>query len=159
MYGKKHTGLLKRKSLLLGNFMTITSPWYQTGLSFKCTGCGKCCTGSPGAVWVTENEIELIAQFLNISKEEVYAKHIRTLGDRLALTEQKPKNGQYDCTFLKGKQCDIYSVRPKQCKTFPWWTENLKSPEAWAEAAESCEGINHPDAPLISLGEIRKQSV
>lgn len=138
--------------------MTTSSPWYQNGLSFKCTGCGKCCTGSPGVVWVTENEIQLIAKFLNISPEEVFAKHIRKLGDRLALNEQKPKNNQFDCTFLKGKQCEIYPVRPKQCQTFPWWTENLKSPEAWNEAAEYCEGINHPDAPLISLGEIKEQS-
>ena len=138
--------------------MTTSSPWYQTGLSFKCTGCGKCCTGSPGVVWVTEKEIELIAEFLGLSVQETLTKHTRKLGDRLALKEQPPKNGQFDCTFLKGKQCEIYPLRPKQCQTFPWWGENLKSPEAWAEAGESCEGINHPDAPLISLGEIARQS-
>ena len=27
--------------------------WYaEEGLAFECTGCGDCCTGAPGYVWV-----------------------------------------------------------------------------------------------------------
>jgi len=33
--------------------------------------------------------------------------------------------------FLKDKQCTVYPVRPAQCRTFPWWKENLSSKEAW----------------------------
>ncbi|MBM3198930.1 MAG: YkgJ family cysteine cluster protein, partial [Chlamydiae bacterium] len=93
-----------------------------------------------------------------LSVEEVKKRFIRKLGDRQALIEQPPKQGQYDCIFLKDKRCTIYPVRPKQCKTFPWWTENLSSPKAWEEAAKSCEGINHPDAPLVSFDEILQQN-
>jgi uncharacterized protein len=129
--------------------------WYDKGLPFKCTGCGKCCTGSPGVVWISEEEIHKAAKFLNITSEEFCKEHVRKLGDRLALMEVK-RDGNYDCTFLKGKQCTIYSMRPKQCKTFPWWDENLSSKEAWDEAAKGCEGINHPEASLVSLEEIKK---
>lgn len=128
--------------------------WFQQGLRFKCTGCGKCCTGTPGYVWLLEEEIDKMAEFLQISREDFVKKYTRQVGNRLALKEVK-RNQDYDCTFLKGKQCTIYGVRPKQCQTFPWWQEHLSSKEAWEEAAQGCEGINHPEAPLISIGEIK----
>lgn len=132
--------------------------WYQNGLRFQCTGCGQCCTGSPGVVWISEEEIQKLAEFLHISVETVTKRYIRKLGDRLALVEQPPRQGQYDCVFLKDNRCSIYSVRPKQCKTFPWWKENLSSPQAWEEAGKQCEGINHKDAPLVSFYEIMEQN-
>ncbi|MGC1878671.1 MAG: YkgJ family cysteine cluster protein [Rhabdochlamydiaceae bacterium] len=128
-------------------------PWYKEGLRFKCTECGQCCTGSPGYVWVTLSEIEAMAEFLKIPAEEFIKKYTRRIGHRLSLKED-PKT--YDCVFLKGKRCEVYGDRPKQCRTFPWWSENLKSAEHWQETANRCEGINHPDAPLISLREIQK---
>lgn len=128
--------------------------WYEKGLSFKCTGCGKCCTGSPGAVWVTEKEAKDIADSLGLSIEDFLQKYTRILGNRRALIEKKPKNGDYDCIFLNGKQCQIYTLRPKQCQTFPWWQENLQSREEWEKVAKDCEGINHPEAKLFSLEEI-----
>ena len=130
-------------------------PWYEDGLRFKCTGCGQCCTGSPGYVWFSPEEATAIAEFLKIPLEEFLQKHTHRIGNRLSLREH-PRN--YDCVFLKEKRCTIYEVRPKQCRTFPWWSENLESQESWKETAARCEGVNHPDAPLISLEEIRKQS-
>jgi Fe-S-cluster containining protein len=127
-------------------------PWYAEGLRFKCTECGQCCTGSPGYTWVTEEEITTIAQHMKLSVEEFSRKFVRLVGDRLALLENAIN---YDCVFLKDKKCQIYSVRPKQCRTFPWWTQNLKSLKDWNEAARFCEGIN-PDAPLVSLTVIQE---
>ena len=126
-------------------------PWYKDGLRFKCTGCGQCCTGSPGHVWIDQEEIAQMAQFLNISPEEFIKKYTRRVKVRLSLTED-PKN--FVCIFLKEKKCLIYQSRPYQCRAFPWWIENLRSEEEWQEAKTRCEGIDHPDAPLITLGEI-----
>jgi uncharacterized protein len=140
--------------------MKIDSPlplWYENGLRFKCTGCGRCCTGSPGAVWISEEEIQELALSLKLPVAEFEKKYVRLMGDKKALREKKPKNGDYDCIFLEGKQCQVYSLRPKQCKTFPWWQENLSSKEEWDEAAKGCEGINHEEAPVISLEEIQSQ--
>ncbi|MBS0620050.1 MAG: YkgJ family cysteine cluster protein [Verrucomicrobia bacterium] len=131
----------------------MNKPWYSEGLNFKCTGCGACCTGAPGYVWVSPAEIQEIAELLQITPDEVVEKYTHKIGGRLSLRED-PKN--YDCVFLNGKRCDIYTARPKQCRTFPWWKENLKSKKAWQETAERCEGVNHPEAPLISLSEIEK---
>ncbi len=43
---------------------TPDGPWYQDGLRFTCTMCGKCCTGDPGYVWVTDEELAALAKFL-----------------------------------------------------------------------------------------------
>jgi Fe-S-cluster containining protein len=131
-------------------------PWYQDGLRFKCTGCGQCCTGSPGHVWVSPSEAEAIAEQLNISVEEFIKKYTRRVGNRLSLTERRRSDNNYDCVFLDGKRCTIYEARPTQCRTYPWWPENIKTSREWKAEAVRCEGINHPDAPLISLGEIQK---
>lgn len=130
-------------------------PWYKDGLRFKCTGCGKCCTGTPGYVWVSPAEAEALAAHLQISVEEFIKKYTRRVGDRLSLTERK-NQGNYDCVFLEGKRCTVYESRPKQCRTYPWWPENVSSKEEWEEEGVRCEGINLPDAPLISLQEIQK---
>lgn len=129
--------------------------WYQQGLKFKCTGCGQCCTGSPGYVWVTPEEISQMAQLLNISEEDFSKKYTRKAHGRIALIEKRDLKGNYDCVFLKERKCTLYEARPKQCRTYPWWKENLSSPEEWQETAAICEGINHPEAPLISLSTIQ----
>lgn len=126
-------------------------PWYKEGLRFNCTQCGKCCTGSPGYVWADEQEIQEMAKFLNVSVEEFVKKYMRKVDGRLALLED-PKN--YDCIFLKDRLCQVYGARPKQCRTFPWWHENLSSAKAWTATARRCEGINHPDSKLIPLPDI-----
>ena len=40
-------------------------PWYADGLQFTCTQCGDCCTGDPGVVWVTDEELKAIADHLD----------------------------------------------------------------------------------------------
>lgn len=127
--------------------------WYKEGLRFGCTQCGQCCTGAPGYVWVSDEDIERMATFLKVSKEAFIEKYTRKVDGRLALLEC-PKS--YDCIFLENKKCLLYGARPKQCKTFPFWPENLTTKRAWNAAARRCEGIDHPDAPLIPLAEIQK---
>jgi Fe-S-cluster containining protein len=128
-------------------------PWYKNGLRFQCTGCGKCCTGSPGYVWVTKEEMLSIAEFLDISIDLFVRKYVRQKDNRYSLIEKRHEN--FDCIFLKEKKCLIYEVRPLQCRTFPWWKNNLQSEESWKNAAQSCEGINNK-APIVPYDTIEK---
>lgn len=41
----------------------------------------------------------------------------------------------------QGKSCSIYSVRPAQCRTYPFWPEIVQSPHHWAAESARCEGI------------------
>lgn len=128
------------------------TPWYRDGLRFKCTECGGCCSKEPGYVWVSEEEIFIIARYLNISVQDLAEKHLRLVHGRISLRED-PKT--YNCTFLKDNRCTIYPARPTQCKTFPWWKENLENPSSWNDTAQRCEGIRD-DAPLVPFEEIQR---
>lgn len=135
----------------------MAKPWYQAGLQFKCTQCGNCCTGAPGFVYVTQGEIDKIAEFLGRPGKGLSDQHLRKVGRRYSLTENK-KSG--DCCFLKtenGKRtCSIYPVRPLQCRTWPFWDLNLDTPEDWYEASEGCPGMNTgPNYTLVQI-EVRR---
>ena len=60
------------------------------------------------------------------------------------------RNG--DCIFWD-RGCTIYPVRPRQCRTFPFWPENLESPQAWAAATRTCHGAGK--GKLYRLEDIR----
>lgn len=133
--GTKRTTFSKAKS---------KAKWYRHGLAFACAQCGNCCSGpATGFVWVTKKDIEAIAGHLHLAADEFQAKFVRRVGSRYSLIEQKPSN---DCIFLDRKSqkpgCQIYPVRPVQCRTWPFWTENLRTLDAWNETAQTCPGIN-----------------
>jgi Fe-S-cluster containining protein len=118
-------------------------PWYHAGLKFTCTQCGNCCTGAPGYVYVSREEVEKIAAFIGRTDGWLDRQHLRRVGLRYSLTEDR-RNG--DCCFLKqenGKRiCTIYPVRPLQCRTWPFWDVNLESSRDWSAAAKNCPGMN-----------------
>jgi uncharacterized protein len=117
--------------------------WYAAGLRFACMQCGVCCSGAPGYVWVTQDEIARIAAFLGREGKGLTRRHLRQVGIRYSLTEDE-KAGK--CCFLEmrnGKPCcSIYPVRPVQCRTWPFWDTNLCSIDGWNRAALQCPGIN-----------------
>ncbi len=129
--------------------------WYKDGLKFKCTGCGGCCTGEPGYVWLSPEEVDTLANHLGISREKFVQTYTRSIFGQLSLREDRIT---YDCIFLKDKQCKVYEARPTQCRTFPWWKENLASPESWKEVGRRCEGVDHPEAPVVPLSIIELES-
>jgi Fe-S-cluster containining protein len=133
---------------------TEPAPWYHAGLRFKCTQCGNCCTGAPGVVWVTEDEIRAIAASRGLSLGETRINHTRLVGGRMTLREFA--NG--DCTFLDGatRRCSIYSDRPAQCRTWPFWNSNLESPAQWERAQVKCPGMGQGE--LVQLEAIQHQA-
>jgi Fe-S-cluster containining protein len=130
---------------------TSPPPWYQAGLRFECTQCGDCCTGSPGVVWVSDEEIRQIAEFRGLTYGEMLLRHTRLEQGCRTLTEFA--NGE--CTFFDGatRGCTIYPVRPSQCRTWPFWPENLASPEAWKDVQRTCPGAGC--GTLVPLVEIQ----
>jgi Fe-S-cluster containining protein len=127
-------------------------PWYKEGLAFACTQCGKCCTGEPGYVWVSDEEITQMADFLKISLADFRRLYLRRLHNRYLLVEKKSQN--HSCVFFKENKCSVYQARPIQCRTYPFWPENVASKESWQEAARHCEGIND-QAALVNYNEIQ----
>ena len=113
-------------------------PWYKDGLRFRCTGCGDCCTGAPGFVWVNKEEIADLAAAVGLEFAEFESRYVRPVGIRRSLVEHD--NG--DCVFFDNqtRKCTVYDARPRQCRTWPFWESNVKTPEAWRETCEVCPG-------------------
>jgi len=115
----------------------MPEPWYRDGLRFACEQCGACCTGDPGVVWVNQAEVKAVAEFLHLSEAEVRAQYTRQTLGRRSLIERP--NG--DCTFFDHQHgCRVYPVRPRQCRSWPFWPSNLGSPETWQEVCQVCPG-------------------
>ncbi|WP_169852956.1 YkgJ family cysteine cluster protein [Anaerohalosphaera lusitana] len=135
----------------------IREKWYRSGLHFECMGCGSCCAGpEEGYIWITRPEIQKLADFLGESVETVMQKYIKKVRSRYSIVEDRKTK---DCIFLvdtpEGRGCAIYDVRPNQCRTWPFWTGNLRSSVDWNMAAMSCGGINR--GPLFTLNEIEER--
>lgn len=127
-------------------------PWYRDGLRFECTRCGHCCTGAPGFVWVNDDEVQAIADFLGEEPDRAVALYTRRLQRGRSLRERA--NG--DCVFYEtGTGCTIYPVRPRQCRTWPFWESNVQSPEAWQQTCRVCPGSGKGD--LIAAEEITRR--
>ena len=91
---------------------------------------------------------------LGISKVDFELKFVRAVGNKLSIREHS--NG--DCVFLDRdtRKCMLYNSRPTQCRTWPFWDENLQSRQAWRQTARSCKGCDTLDGRLYSFEEIEE---
>ena len=114
-------------------------PWWSNGLVFSCLGCGRCCRGEPGAIWVSDENIAEASGEIGLDKADFRRIFVTLRWKRPSLRE-KP-NG--DCVMLEREsaRCLIYNVRPPQCSLFPFWPSMLESPEKWESASSTCPGI------------------
>ncbi|MEO1992904.1 MAG: YkgJ family cysteine cluster protein [Pirellulales bacterium] len=128
--------------------------WYAGGLRFTCTQCGDCCSGAEGYVWVNQAEIDSMAERVGLTPLDFEKSYVKRVGVRRSLKERR--NG--DCVLLdkETRKCTAYEQRPRQCKTWPFWDSNLRSPQAWEEAAEACPGCNK--GTLVPLETIVEQA-
>jgi len=130
------------------------SPWYRDGLKFNCTQCGDCCTGAPGYVWVNKAEIASLAAAREESDIDKFERlYVRKIGIRKSLKEFP--NG--DCVFFddEERKCTVYGARPRQCRTWPFWDSNLRTPQDWEDTCEACPGSGK--GPLVQLEVIESQ--
>lgn len=136
--------------------MESSQPWYKDGLRFGCKQCGGCCGGAPGYVWVTNEEIDAMADELSMSAADFVAAFVRLIhGKKKSLTERP--NGDCVLLDLKKRKCLVYKSRPTQCRTWPFWDSNLDRPGSWKRAAKNCKGCDNPQGKLYSLEEIERE--
>jgi hypothetical protein len=105
-----------------------------------CNSCeGRCCTGESGYIYVNKSEIEAIAKLLELDVRDFANNYLFKKGYKYSIKEIK-YNDSYECIFydreLNG--CKIYTARPSQCITFPFWDYYKNRLD---ELKQECPGI------------------
>jgi len=105
-----------------------------------CESCeGRCCTGESGYIYVTKTEALAICEVLGIDIKQLVSQYLFKKGYRYSIKENKIGES-YECVFYDREinGCKIYTARPKQCMTFPFWDYFKTRVD---ELKEECPGI------------------
>jgi hypothetical protein len=113
-------------------------------------------------VWFTEAEGRGIAKEVGVAEDVFYRDYAHKIGGAWSLQERRTRHG-LDCIFLDRKTipgkaiCGVYRARPTQCRTWPFWPENLRSEKTWetVKRVTPCPGMN--TGKLYPVEEIRIQ--
>jgi len=97
-----------------------------------------------------------MAARLGLDVATFYERHTREQ-DGAILLREKPSSEGLDCALLErdanGK--GVYADRPTQCKTWPFWPENLASRSQWEQAKSSTPCAGMDNGQLHDAEEIR----
>jgi Fe-S-cluster containining protein len=108
----------------------------KPSFTFTCTRCGSCCK-EEGFVFFTSVEIDKASELLGIGRKDFISRFLIKNGGTYA--HEVRKGGQ--CVFLKGSVCDLQSVKPEQCRTFPFWDEYIGKDGELINFDRPCRGI------------------
>jgi Fe-S-cluster containining protein len=127
------------------------SKFYTEGIKFECQGEGKCCVtrGRYGHVYLSFNDRRRLAAYFGISTAEFTAQYTEK-EDGWCLLKYTEK----DCPFMKASRCAVYDARPWQCRTWPFWPENMHKSVWEREVASYCPGVGR--GRLYSAEEIEQ---
>jgi len=129
----------------------MTTIDYKKGIKFECQGSGNCCVsrGSYGYVYLSKKDLKRFSEFFNIPINKFKEKYCQITDGFIHLIEKRSFNGK--CLFLKKNKCSVYKARPSQCRTWPFWNENMNS-KVWNDNIS----IN---CPGIGKGKIHKSKI
>lgn len=125
---------------------------YAKGIRFACQGCGDCCRtrGRYGYVYVSLPERRRLARHLRLSTRSFTLRFcIKTDGFFHLRSRGK------DCIFLEENRCRVHRARPEQCKTWPFWPENMVKKTWNRDIASHCPGIGQ--GALFKAGQIERR--
>jgi Fe-S-cluster containining protein len=125
--------------------MTSHKRFYHDGIRFECQGDGKCCLnhGRHLFVYVTFNDRRRLAVHLGMSVPQ----YTRAFDGMVHLSD-----AEHDCPFFRENRCGVHAARPWQCRTWPFWPENMH-PKVWErDVAAFCPGVGK--GKLYTAGEI-----
>jgi Fe-S-cluster containining protein len=115
---------------------------------FVCKMCGECCKGR-GGIRTTLSEIEAMAKYLKMDKEEFINNYCECQSGHYYIRE-KEVNGEKVCVFLQENgSCAVHPCKPLPCKLWPYWRGILTSELDWRALMDFCKGFN----PNVSFAE------
>jgi Fe-S-cluster containining protein len=109
----------------------------KNNFDFKCVRCGHCCRNE-GSVRFSDNEIIYIADYIGVNPRELKERYLSFTS---AGYVHHVLDGQ-QCAFLRKNICSINSVKPNQCRTFPYWKEYIGEDGNLINFNRSCNGMS-----------------
>ena len=127
---------------------------YNNGIRFECQGSGNCCVSrnSYGYVYLSKDDLKRFSKYFKISLKNFKDKYCQTTDGFIHLVEKPEFEG--NCIFLKEKKCSVYESRPSQCRTWPFWNENMNTKVWNKDISINCPGIGK--GKLLNKKEIEK---
>jgi Fe-S-cluster containining protein len=112
--------------------------WYRNGLRFSCQQCGECCwdEGDYTEVYVEPEDIERMAAHLEIYPHEFRKRYVKKSDGFLVL---RSRGGS--CIMLSRGRCRAHPEHPRQCRTWPFWPQNLYRHVWYGEVKKRCPGV------------------
>ena len=133
----------------------MNRPWWMKGVPFSCQAdCGKCCDEPGGIVYLRPEDAQILSKHHQLEIDEWLERDCRqTLDGRFVLKSDPITDS---CIYLSDdKKCTVYESRPVQCKSYPFWPENLRSERSWKRTIEECPGLYSEDAITIDGDTIK----
>ncbi len=127
--------------------------WWSKGIQFECQGSSKCCMsrGEHGYVYLTLKDRQRLSKYLGLSTSIFTNKYCDKTDGIFHLKELERREA---CIFLAGTACGVYEGRPTQCRTWPFWPENMH-PKSWSHNVKKfCPGVGK--GPVITKEHIEK---
>jgi Fe-S-cluster containining protein len=121
-----------------GGAKVAEKKFWADGIKFECQGTGRCCVsrGDYGYVYLTLADRQRFAKHFNITTSRFTRDYCEKTEGWYHLKEFKSA-----CRFLEGTKCTAYEARPTQCRTWPFWPENMNA-KAWQkEVVAYCPGV------------------
>jgi Fe-S-cluster containining protein len=84
---------------------------------------------------------EKLCGLLEIDRGVFESKYCRQVSLGIVNRVSLKEKSNLDCIFWEGGGCSVYTARPLQCRSFPFWSSNLSSKTQWEEIARQCPGV------------------
>lgn len=122
-------------------------------IRFECQGSSNCCISreSYGYVYLSKKDILRLSKFKNL-KSNIFLNLFCEQTNGFTHLKEKNKNGK--CLFLNKKKCSVYSARPTQCRTWPFWSENMNAKTWDQDISKFCPGVGK--GKIISPKKIKE---
>ncbi len=127
----------------------------EKGIRFECQGSGNCCVsrGTYGFVYLSKKDIKKLSIGFKTTEQNFVKNYCQKTDGFIHLKELKKNNG--NCIFLKDNKCTVYKLRPIQCRTWPFWPENMNTKTWNNDIAKNCPGVGK--GKIKTKKEILKQ--
>ena len=148
---------------------------FDKGIRFSCQGCGRCCKGFEGGdIYIYQNDVKRIFNYFKLRTEaemsQFAEKFFRIVDDtfKIGISRSKTfktlaikieRGKEEKCIFLKeDNSCQIYSARPYQCSSFPFWRMVVSDEKRFISYKRDCLALdsNTESGKNFSVKKIKK---